>query len=187
MVPVTLDVTAVERSLAVAGINRFGRLRYETETESTNDDAAALLGEPGSGGLVIVAEFQRGGHGREAGPLQLLDLPALLVRGDQEPHPGGRLRGRQRLHGGRDGLFQRACLVTAEQPRGQLLITGIGHPPDQPPHQVINDKHTSSLPTRSSGRQPATRTRIPHLEPRDADGQGKPRRGNDSGRYLAVM
>jgi len=64
MVPVTLDVTAVERSLAVAGINRFGRLRYETETESTNDDAAALLGEPGSGGLVIVAEFQRGGHGR---------------------------------------------------------------------------------------------------------------------------
>ena len=47
--------------------------------------------------------IQRGGDDRETGALQLLNLPALLVRGDEEPDPGRRLRGRQRLHGVGDG------------------------------------------------------------------------------------
>jgi BirA family biotin operon repressor/biotin-[acetyl-CoA-carboxylase] ligase len=34
------------------------------ETGSTNDDAARVLGEPGSEGLVILASHQREGHGR---------------------------------------------------------------------------------------------------------------------------
>ena len=33
---------------------------------STNDDAVALLGEPGSAGVVLVADFQRAGKGRRA-------------------------------------------------------------------------------------------------------------------------
>ncbi|MBC5810755.1 MAG: biotin--[acetyl-CoA-carboxylase] ligase [Candidatus Eremiobacteraeota bacterium] len=39
-------------------------VRSLAETESTNDDAARLLGEPGSAGLVLSAEYQRGGRGR---------------------------------------------------------------------------------------------------------------------------
>jgi len=41
-------------------------IRYQTETESTNDDAAPLLGEPGSEGLVVLADYQRAGKGRRA-------------------------------------------------------------------------------------------------------------------------
>jgi len=44
---------------------RFSRIRYLAQTESTNRDASALLGEPGSGGLTIVAGFQRAGAGRK--------------------------------------------------------------------------------------------------------------------------
>jgi hypothetical protein len=58
------------------------------------------------------------------------------------------------LHGSRDRLFQRALLVTAAQPGDQLLITGIGQPGDQPPHQVINDKHISGLPASGATRHP---------------------------------
>jgi BirA family transcriptional regulator, biotin operon repressor / biotin---[acetyl-CoA-carboxylase] ligase len=36
------------------------------ETGSTNDDAAKLLGEPDSAGLVLVADYQSAGHGRRA-------------------------------------------------------------------------------------------------------------------------
>jgi BirA family biotin operon repressor/biotin-[acetyl-CoA-carboxylase] ligase len=39
-------------------------VRYVPETDSTNDDAHALLGEPGSAGLVIRTDFQRAGRGR---------------------------------------------------------------------------------------------------------------------------
>ena len=41
-------------------------IRYQAETDSTNDDAAPLLGEPGSEGLVVLADYQRRGKGRRA-------------------------------------------------------------------------------------------------------------------------
>lgn len=41
-------------------------IRYQAETDSTNDDAAPLLGEPGSEGLVVLADYQREGKGRRA-------------------------------------------------------------------------------------------------------------------------
>jgi BirA family biotin operon repressor/biotin-[acetyl-CoA-carboxylase] ligase len=41
-------------------------IRYQAETASTNDDAALLLGEPGSEGLVVLADYQRAGKGRRA-------------------------------------------------------------------------------------------------------------------------
>jgi len=43
----------------------FAAIRYTEETESTNDDAAALLGDERYGGLTIVAEYQRRGAGRK--------------------------------------------------------------------------------------------------------------------------
>ena len=54
-----------------AGVERmlrgtaFARIRYLRSTASTNDDAAALLGEPESGGLTIIAEEQSRGAGRK--------------------------------------------------------------------------------------------------------------------------
>ena len=39
-------------------------IRSTEATESTNDDAAALLGEPGSAGLVLLTDYQRAGRGR---------------------------------------------------------------------------------------------------------------------------
>ncbi len=39
-------------------------IRYFTQTQSTNDDAAALLGTPQHAGAVIVADFQTSGRGR---------------------------------------------------------------------------------------------------------------------------
>jgi BirA family biotin operon repressor/biotin-[acetyl-CoA-carboxylase] ligase len=41
-------------------------IRSVEVTDSTNDDAAAMLGEPGSAGLVLLADFQRAGRGRRA-------------------------------------------------------------------------------------------------------------------------
>ena len=43
----------------------FAQIREVEETASTNEDAAALLGSPGSGGLTIVAEHQTAGAGRK--------------------------------------------------------------------------------------------------------------------------
>lgn len=43
----------------------FEQIRYVSETVSTNDDAAALLGTPGAPGLTIVAEHQSRGSGRK--------------------------------------------------------------------------------------------------------------------------
>jgi BirA family biotin operon repressor/biotin-[acetyl-CoA-carboxylase] ligase len=42
------------------------QVRFLPETGSTNDDAAKLLGEPGSAGLVLQADFQSAGRGRHA-------------------------------------------------------------------------------------------------------------------------
>jgi BirA family biotin operon repressor/biotin-[acetyl-CoA-carboxylase] ligase len=39
-------------------------IRARESTESTNDDAFALLGQPGSAGVVVVADYQRAGRGR---------------------------------------------------------------------------------------------------------------------------
>jgi BirA family biotin operon repressor/biotin-[acetyl-CoA-carboxylase] ligase len=50
---------------ALAG-TRFADVRYVAETASTNDDAAALLGDPAAAGATLVAEFQRAGRGRKA-------------------------------------------------------------------------------------------------------------------------
>lgn len=43
----------------------FSRIRYLTSTASTNDDAAALLGEDEGRGLSIVADYQTAGAGRK--------------------------------------------------------------------------------------------------------------------------
>jgi BirA family biotin operon repressor/biotin-[acetyl-CoA-carboxylase] ligase len=59
-----LDVARVRAALAGT---RFGGVRYVRETASTNDDAAALLGDPRASGATLVAEFQRAGRGRKAG------------------------------------------------------------------------------------------------------------------------
>jgi len=50
---------------ALAG-TRFADVRYVAETGSTNDDAAALLGDPSAAGATLVAGFQRAGRGRKA-------------------------------------------------------------------------------------------------------------------------
>jgi BirA family biotin operon repressor/biotin-[acetyl-CoA-carboxylase] ligase len=59
-----LDVARVRAALAGT---RFADVRYVTETASTNDDAAALLGDPAAAGATLVAEFQTAGRGRKAG------------------------------------------------------------------------------------------------------------------------
>ena len=41
-------------------------IRSYAETGSTNDDAAELLGHTGGTGVVLLADFQRAGHGRRA-------------------------------------------------------------------------------------------------------------------------
>jgi BirA family biotin operon repressor/biotin-[acetyl-CoA-carboxylase] ligase len=42
------------------------RIRHQAQTDSTNDDAAKLLGEPDSAGLVLTTDYQRAGRGRHA-------------------------------------------------------------------------------------------------------------------------
>ena len=58
----------------------------------------------------------------------------------------GQLRG-----GGRNsclnGRAQRPLLIGAQHPGDQLLAAGIGDQPNQPPQQVIDDKHASILPS----------------------------------------
>jgi BirA family biotin operon repressor/biotin-[acetyl-CoA-carboxylase] ligase len=46
---------------------RFHDVRAMRETGSTNDDAAALLGDPRASGATLVAELQTAGRGRKAG------------------------------------------------------------------------------------------------------------------------
>ena len=43
----------------------FATVRYLAQTGSTNEDAAALLGEPAHAGLTIVADHQTRGAGRK--------------------------------------------------------------------------------------------------------------------------
>jgi BirA family biotin operon repressor/biotin-[acetyl-CoA-carboxylase] ligase len=57
-----LDLARVRAALAGT---RLAGLRYVAETGSTNDDAAALLGDAGAAGTTLVAEFQHAGRGRK--------------------------------------------------------------------------------------------------------------------------
>jgi hypothetical protein len=86
---------------------------------------------------------------------RLVDLLGGLLRlhwvGEADLGHGG-------LHGSRDRRLQRACLVAAAHQRGQLLITGVGQSADQPPQQVINNKHPA-VPPRRKHRTRARRTR----------------------------
>ena len=51
---------------ALAG-TRFADVRAVRETGSTNEDAAALLGDPSAAGATLVAEHQTAGRGRKVG------------------------------------------------------------------------------------------------------------------------
>jgi len=57
----------------------FARIRYERTTASTNDDAAALLGDPAFAGLTIVAEEQTRGAGRKGRSWVAAPGSALLM------------------------------------------------------------------------------------------------------------
>lgn len=56
----------------------FSRIRYVEETASTNADASALLGDEGSAGLTIVAEYQSSGAGRKGRSWQAEPGTSLL-------------------------------------------------------------------------------------------------------------
>lgn len=56
----------------------FASIAYVEETESTNADAAALLGDVRFGGHTIVAEYQRRGAGRKGRPWLAAPGSALL-------------------------------------------------------------------------------------------------------------
>lgn len=63
----------------------FSKIRYVESTASTNEDAAALLGDPHAGGLTIIAEHQSAGAGRKgrswlAEPGSSLLLTTILPR-----------------------------------------------------------------------------------------------------------
>jgi BirA family transcriptional regulator, biotin operon repressor / biotin---[acetyl-CoA-carboxylase] ligase len=63
---------------ALAG-TRFADVRAVHETASTNDDAAALLGDPHAEGATLVAEFQTAGRGRKAGRSWLAPAGSALL------------------------------------------------------------------------------------------------------------
>ncbi len=56
----------------------FHAIRYLEDTESTNADAAALLGDAHDGGTTIVAEYQRRGSGRKGRSWQAVAGASLL-------------------------------------------------------------------------------------------------------------
>lgn len=74
--PPLLDAARVRAALAGT---RFADVRYVSETASTNDDAAALLGDPGSAGATLVAEFQTAGRGRKAGRAWIAPAGSALL------------------------------------------------------------------------------------------------------------
>ncbi len=82
MEPAEHPYESVERELRGTA---FARIRFERSTASTNDDAAALLGDPAWAGLTIVAEVQTKGAGRKgrswiAAPGSSLLMTTLPVR-----------------------------------------------------------------------------------------------------------
>ena len=139
---------AADHDLADQVAGQLGRHLAHLDSRQTHDWLPCIIrngqlsGDPG-----LQCLQQRGLSRRQRDRIpateRLVDLLCDLVC----LHSVGRADLAHRdLHGGRNRLFQRTCLVTAAQQSSQLLITGVGQLPDQPPHQVIDDKHTSSLP-----------------------------------------
>jgi BirA family biotin operon repressor/biotin-[acetyl-CoA-carboxylase] ligase len=56
----------------------FSQVRYDADTGSTNEDAAALLGEPSAAGLTLVADYQQRGAGRKGRSWEARPGAALL-------------------------------------------------------------------------------------------------------------
>jgi BirA family transcriptional regulator, biotin operon repressor / biotin---[acetyl-CoA-carboxylase] ligase len=71
-----LDAARVRSALAGT---RFADVRAVRETRSTNDDAAALLGDPTAAGATLVAEFQTAGRGRKAGRAWIAPAGSALL------------------------------------------------------------------------------------------------------------
>jgi BirA family biotin operon repressor/biotin-[acetyl-CoA-carboxylase] ligase len=71
-----LDVARVRAALAGT---RFADVRAVRETASTNDDAAALLGDSSAGGATLVAEFQTAGRGRKPGRAWIAPAGSALL------------------------------------------------------------------------------------------------------------
>jgi BirA family biotin operon repressor/biotin-[acetyl-CoA-carboxylase] ligase len=65
--PLSRSVLDAARVRAALAGTRFDDVRVMLETGSTNDDAAALLGDPRASGATLVAEFQTAGRGRKPG------------------------------------------------------------------------------------------------------------------------
>lgn len=63
---------------ALAG-TAFADVRSVRETASTNDDAAALLGDASAAGATLVAEFQRAGKGRKPGRTWIAPAGSALL------------------------------------------------------------------------------------------------------------
>ncbi len=79
-----LDAARVREALAGT---RFADVRAVRETASTNDDAAALLGDPRAAGATLVAEFQTAGRGRKAGRSWLAPAGSALLFTTILPEP----------------------------------------------------------------------------------------------------
>lgn len=69
------DFARLERELAGTA---FHTVRYDRDTDSTNEDAAALLGEPSAAGRTLVADYQRRGAGRKGRSWEARPGAALL-------------------------------------------------------------------------------------------------------------
>jgi BirA family biotin operon repressor/biotin-[acetyl-CoA-carboxylase] ligase len=71
-----LDVERVRTALEGTA---FHDIRPLAQTTSTNDDAAALLGDPAALGATLVAEFQTAGKGRKAGRAWIAPAGSALL------------------------------------------------------------------------------------------------------------
>ena len=71
-----LDAARVRTALAGT---RFADVRAVYETTSTNDDAAAVLGDPSADGATFVAEYQTAGRGRKAGRTWIAPAGSALL------------------------------------------------------------------------------------------------------------
>jgi BirA family biotin operon repressor/biotin-[acetyl-CoA-carboxylase] ligase len=71
-----LDVARVRAALAGT---RFADVRYTAMTASTNDDAAALLGDRSAAGATLVAEAQSAGKGRKPGRAWIAPAGSALL------------------------------------------------------------------------------------------------------------
>ena len=123
--PLARLATPAARVRAALAGTRFADVRAVRETASTNDDAAALLGDPSAAGATLVAEFQTAGRGRKAGRSWIAPAgSALLVHHD--PAGAGRhgrvvgravlgRAGRRRRR--RRGLRRAAGPALAQRPR----------------------------------------------------------------------